>query len=148
MKTTAQPRDFHVLAGDRPSLAAELERRIHEFNVAATAFTDGDGLHAELRDADGGLVAGLSGHTWGGTCEIAYLWVRETSRRQGLGSALLAAAEAEASRRGCRQVVLLTHSFQAPRLYERLGYRRVGEVADYPRGHDKALYAKALPGRP
>jgi ribosomal protein S18 acetylase RimI-like enzyme len=133
-----------IHSGERPSLTAELERRIYEFNCAATEIADGEGLHAELRDEHGGLVAGLSGHTWGGTCEIVFLWVREANRGRGLGTALLAAAEAEALRRGCAQVVLMTHTFQAPRLYERLGYRRVAEIADYPRGHAKLAYAKRL----
>lgn len=140
----ARPLAVPIHSGERPSLTAELERRIYEFNCAATEIADGEGLHAELRDEHGGLIAGLSGHTWGGTCEIVYLWVHEASRGRGLGTALLAAAEAEASRRGCTQVVLFTHSFQAPRLYERLGYGRLAEIADYPSGHAKLLYAKRL----
>lgn len=137
-----------IHSGERPTLTAELERRIYEFNCAATEIADGEGLHAELRDEHGGLIAGLSGHTWGGTCEIVYLWVRESHRGRGLGSALLAAAEAEAARRGCAHAVLMTHSFQAPRLYERMGYRRVGEIADYPRGYAKLAYAKRLAPAP
>jgi ribosomal protein S18 acetylase RimI-like enzyme len=96
-------------------------------------------------DAHGAPDRGqLSGHTWGGTCQLSTLWVDEPHRRSGLGSALLSAVEAEASRRGCTQVALLTHDFQAPRFYERHGYRRVGEIPDYPTGHAQLVYLKRL----
>jgi GNAT superfamily N-acetyltransferase len=60
-------------------------------------------------------------------------------RGQGLG-----AAEREAARSGCHQVMLQTHSFQAPRFYERRGYRLLAVIPNYPPGHDKRLYLKAL----
>lgn len=78
--------------------------------------------------------AGLHASTWGGCCELLTLWVDEGVRRQGIASSLLIAAEQEAARRGCRQVVLFTHSGGPPQLYLRHGYDVVGMVTDYPRG--------------
>ena len=86
---------------------------ITEFNFEATDLRDGRLLASLVRGGEGELVAGLYGWTWGGCCEIEYLWVHEAHRKQGLGASLLAAAEQEAGKRGCRQVVLSTHSFQA-----------------------------------
>jgi GNAT superfamily N-acetyltransferase len=80
---------------------ALLESEIDRFNHDATDFRDGRSLAAFLRDAEGRLRAGLAGHTWGGCCEIRFLWVREAERRSGLGSALLLGAEREARARGC-----------------------------------------------
>ena len=54
------------------------------------------------------------------------------------------AAEREMVLRGCRQVVLLTHSFQAPQFYRRRGYMRVADVSAYPAGHAWPLFTKAL----
>jgi GNAT superfamily N-acetyltransferase len=121
-----------------------LADRIHEFNTEATGYFDGRLLGACIRDEAGQVVAGLSGHTWGGCCEISYLWVSARHRANGLGAALLQAAEAEAVLRGCSLVVLMTHSFQAPRFYERFGYQRTYAIEGRPRGHSNIVFTKSL----
>src|SRR4029453_9359937 len=98
-----------------------LEHRLYEFNSQATGIVDALGLTVFSRDAQGEVVAGLCGHTWGGCCEIRQIWVHENHRGQGIGRRLLELAETEARRRGCFQVVLATHSFQAPGFYSKLG---------------------------
>jgi ribosomal protein S18 acetylase RimI-like enzyme len=133
-----------IQSGDPSELNAVLDKRLYEFNVAATGFSDGTSLYACVQDEDGNIVAAISGHTWGGCCDVALLWVHEDHRRQGLGRALLQAAVAEAERRGCSQVTLSTHSFQAPLFYEKLGYQRVATILDYPNGHTKLYYVKRL----
>ena len=128
-------------------LDAFLAERIYAFNARATGQADGKSLTAVIDDGQGRRIAAASGHTWGGTCQLTTLWVDEPHRRSGLGSALLHAVEAEALRRGCTQVALLTHDFQAPRFYERHGYRRIGEIPDYPKGHAQLVYVKRfVPG--
>jgi GNAT superfamily N-acetyltransferase len=121
-----------------------LEEEIDQFNYRTTGFHDGRSLATFLRDESGALRVGLAGHTWGGCCEIRLLWVREAERRSGLGSALLRAAEREARARGCEQVVLSTHSFQAPGFYRRHGYVEVGRADGYPRGHAQIHLRKLL----
>jgi len=121
-----------------------IEGRLYEFNVEATGIRDGRLLRVVLRDGAGRLVAAAMGHTWGGTCEIVQLWVEAARRRGGLGRKLMARAEAEARARGCRQIVLTTHSFQAPDFYRRLGFVPLGEIPDYPAGHSKITLRKPL----
>jgi GNAT superfamily N-acetyltransferase len=121
-----------------------LEEQINEFNFATTGFRDGRWLAILLRDDDGRIVAGLGGHTWGGTAEVRFLWVDAPRRRAGLGRRLLRAAEEEARGRGCGKLVLSTHSFQAPDFYRALGYTEVGRFADYPRGHGQIFLEKTL----
>ena len=61
-----------------------------------------------------------------------------------VGTRVLVAAEEEVRRRGCEQVALSTHSFQAPRFYARRGYVECGRTPAYPRGHDQIHLVKRL----
>src|SRR5574337_591188 len=121
-----------------------LEARLYDFNVARTGIDDGRGLGVFVRTHRGRIVAAVAGHSWGETCELRQVWVAEKLRGQGLGRQLLRSAEAEARRRGCRQIVLSTHSFQAPQFYRKLGFRVVAQVTDYPRGYAHVLLRKRL----
>jgi GNAT superfamily N-acetyltransferase len=125
-------------------LNAVLDDRIYEFNVDATGARDGRPFAGVLNDASGDMIGAVNGHTWGACCYIAHLWVHASQRRHGIGSALLQAAEREALRRGCRQALVFTHSFQAPAFYERHGYVRHATIPDYPYGHAQHVYLKPL----
>ena len=135
---------FEVTAEPAAEDLSFLGSRLYAFNVASTGIDDGVLLGIFLRDANGEIVAGLNGHTWGGTCEIDRVWVIDERRRHGTGTKLLQAAEEESRRRGCRQIVLRTHSFQAAPFYERLGFEEVGRYTDYPRGYDDIFLRKTL----
>jgi GNAT superfamily N-acetyltransferase len=128
------------------ALEAFLVERIYEFNAQATGYSDGKLLGGRLRGEAGEVIAAFNGHTWGGCCVIAHLWVHEAHRGRGLGRELLQVAEAEAVRRGCAQVILSSHSFQAPEFYERLGYEKRAVIADWPKGHADIVYVKRLGG--
>ena len=121
-----------------------LEDQINEFNITTTGVPFGGRLACFVRNDEGEIIAGISGWTWGDCCEIRLLWVHADLRGQGYGSQLLQAAEQEALARGCRQVVLDTHSFQAPAFYQRHGYEVVGVVDGYPYQHQKIYLRKQL----
>ena len=121
-----------------------LEDRIYEFNSGATGITDGEWLAIFVRDADHRIVAGICGNTWGGCAEIRQFWVEESRRNNGLGTRLLTAAEEEARRRGCRQMLLMTFSFQAPAFYAHRGFEVIAMVDDHPHGHTNMLMRKRL----
>jgi GNAT superfamily N-acetyltransferase len=121
-----------------------LEEQINDYNFATTGIHDARGLVIVLRESDGRIYAGLSGHTWGGVGEVRFLWVDESRRHTGVGSRMLRAAEHEARARGCGKIVLSTHSFQAPAFYLKHGYVVAGEFSDYPRGHRSIFLEKDL----
>lgn len=102
-------------------------------NAAATpGIAEQTPLTVKVCDDAGGLVAGLSGWTWGTCAGIAMVWVREDRRRDGWGARLLAAAEAEAQARGCTQVTVSSFTFQAPEFYRRHGYVEYARTEGLP----------------
>lgn len=120
-----------------------LENRIYEFNSRTTDIMGGELLAIFERDDDR-IVAGICGNTWGGTFEVRQFWVEESRRHQGLGTKLFLAAQHEARRRDCTQIVLMTFSFQAPAFYERHGFEVVATIEHHPRGHRSLLMRKHL----
>jgi GNAT superfamily N-acetyltransferase len=121
-----------------------LRERIDLHNIETTGIVEWHPLTFVVDDEHGRLAGGVDGWEWGGSCFVNALWVREDCRGKGLGSALMDAMEAEARNLGCRQMVLETHSFQAPAFYEQRGFVREGEVAGYPRGEAFILMRKPL----
>jgi GNAT superfamily N-acetyltransferase len=114
------------------------------FNEDATGYRDGRYLAAFVRDESGALIAGLTGFTWGGYAKVEYFWIAAPYRRDGLGRALLTAAETEARARGCALIVLDTHDFQAPGFYSKLGYEPCGRIDGTPRGSGQTWVRKPL----
>jgi len=85
--------------------------------------------------------------------EITKMLVHRDARRRGAGEALLRAAQDAAVAAGRTLLTLDTASADAERLYERLGWRRVGVIPDYalwPDGRfvDTVVFYKRLPDAP
>lgn len=97
-----------------------------------------------VRDAEGGLLGGAILESYWLETYVELLWMSERVRRSGAGSALMAQAEKIAKKRGSRLLWLNTYSFQAPRFYEKLGYKRFGGIAGSPKGHARHFYFKRL----
>lgn len=72
--------------------------------------------------------------------DVSKMIVAQAFRQQGVGAALLAAVEAEALALGRTTLVLDTISGSAAaRLYERGGWTRIGDIADYALMPDGAM---------
>lgn len=136
----------HTLSKSVPS-AQELqflEDRLYEHNSRQTGRDDGRLFALFIRDGDQEIVAGISGWTWAGACEIRDLWVHPAWRGLGYGRELLAAAEQQARERGCQVVLLSSYSFQAPVFYQKLGYELAWRLDDFPPGHQYCYLVKRL----
>lgn len=131
-----------------PEIRQAILTEIRAFN--ARLFKDerpGRDLAIALRDpGTNEIVGGLWGRTAGGWLVIELIFVPEALRGQGVASRLVAMAEAEALARDCHAAWLDTLNPEALRLYERLGYRRFGELKDYPRGGSRYFLEKRLAG--
>jgi len=133
-----------IYVGDASDLETFLAERIYEFNAAATGYHDAESFAGSHRNGSGDIEAEITGFTWGGSCFVSYLWVAEAFRGRGVGSELLSAAEVHARGKGCRVVILSSHSFQAPDFYVRRGYQQVAQISDYPVGYDDIVLVKRL----
>ena len=93
-------------------------------------------------------MGGLHGYTHWGWLFISHLWVAEALRGQGYGTELVARAEHEAARRGCRRAYLDTYDFQALGFYQKRGYEVFGLLEGFPTGHRRYFLQKRRLGLP
>jgi ribosomal protein S18 acetylase RimI-like enzyme len=128
----------------KPEDVARLETWINDFNEQTTGICDGKLFAAFLRDDSGAAVGGVFGWTWGATCYVRFLYIPAELRQRGHGTRLMRAVEAEARARGCGQIALETHDFQAPAFYQRLGFEVTGSIDQYPIGHRQLTMVKRL----
>ena len=139
MTPTPEPR--HDLT---PMELDAIEDNLYAHNSAAVGRDDGEGMGFVLRDTDGRTVGITSGYTWAGISEIRHMWVDAAHRGRGYGRALLEAMVAEATRRGVLRIWVASYDFQAPGLYERLGFVRRAELEGWPEGHVNVILCKTL----
>jgi GNAT superfamily N-acetyltransferase len=114
---------------------------------ANTEYTGDDKIEplcVVARDTSGALVGGIFGEIYWSWLNIRVLWVAPASRREGLGSRLLARAEDEALARGCHGAFLDTFTFQNHGLYLRAGYQIFGTLEQFPNGHSRYFLRKSL----
>jgi GNAT superfamily N-acetyltransferase len=96
------------------------------------------------RDGNRFPRGGLQGVVVGAWLAIDLVWVEEPFRKTGLGSRLLAEAEAEALRRGAKWSILASFDYQAPEFYLRRGYVEYARMEDFPVGHTRFQLRKSL----
>ncbi len=125
-----RPAELRIGGGDS-DLDERLSKELDAYTVAASDFGDQREFTVKVGD-DRGLVAGLSGWTWGTCAGIAMVWVREDSRRSGVGGRLLAAAGQVARDRGCQRLMVSSFTFQAPAFYERHGFVEFARTEGLP----------------
>ena len=129
-----------------PALRAAIIGPLTRFNEERTGQVEDYRPLAVLltESGTGEIIGGLDGDTMFGHLHVDLLFVPAPLRQRGLGRQLMACAENEARRRGCRGAWLDTYSFQAREFYERIGYTVFGVIEDFPPGHRRFFLKKAL----
>ena len=137
-----------VTISAQPDLSAaeveHLEDRLYDHNRRATGRDDGKRLAFVAHDTGGRQIGAIAGYTWAGMAEIKQLWVDEAHRGLGIGRQLLEAAIAEAIKRRCPCVWVMSYEFQAPGVYEKCGFERVAELKGWPPGHSHFVLRRRL----
>jgi GNAT superfamily N-acetyltransferase len=128
----------------QPADLALLEERVAAAAIAAAGVGEDEPFGIFVRDDERRIVAGVTGMTWGGCCELHALWVDEPLRGRGLARALMAEAESVARKRGCALVELFAYDLLSAGLFERFGYESVGVVEGCPAGSAARWYRKDL----
>ena len=102
--------EFTFMLTDTPDPAdVDVVRQgLDSYDASQGAVVDWVPLALFARNADGVIVAGLTGGTYWGYLYVGRLWTDQPFRNQGLGARLLADAEQEALRRCCHAVHLMT----------------------------------------
>ena len=118
---------------------------LRRYNAEQSGVDDSRSLAVVVSDPDTNeILGGITGRTSLGLLFIDLVFLPDELRGGGLGSRILKLAEDEGRRRGCRAAMLYTISFQAPRFYERHGWRVFGEIACDPPGTSRIFMTKTL----
>lgn len=126
---------------------ALIEQSVLNYNLERAGPHRYQKLAAFLREPGGQVLGGIIGSTYWGWLQIDFLWVPKQLRGRGHGKQLLAAAENQAQERDCHHSCLDTFTFQAAAaFYQKLGYIRLGSLPDFPFGHERIFFYKALVG--
>ena len=147
--TSPQTPDMSLLVTDAPAPEAEALIRdgLTAYNFEKASYRDQQPLAVLVSDpATGETVGGLYGSTSYGLLRIDRFFLPEKLRKQGIGSEVLKAAEAEGKRRGCTRALLSTLSFQAPLFYEGQGWEVLARIDCDPPGHTRFMMTKRLTG--
>jgi ribosomal protein S18 acetylase RimI-like enzyme len=135
--------EFSLDESENPEKGAKLLKELVAFNASQVPPSGRKPFLISVEE-HGSLKAGIQGYSHWGWLYVAHLWVEESKRGSGLGRELMKRAEGLAIERGCRKIWLDTFSFQALGFYESLGYRKFGELSDFPPGHTRFFLTKSL----
>ena len=120
-----------------------VNRGLDRHNTATTAIVEYYPVGFVIREPGNHVRGGLIGNLWGRWLHVGSLWVDRALRGRGLGTELMAAAEAYARSKNCVASFLQTGSYEARPLYEKLGYRVYATLSDHPiKGHDRFFMSK------
>jgi GNAT superfamily N-acetyltransferase len=126
-------------------VATRLGDGLNAFNMQKVGHQDRLPLQVVVRDeASGAILGGIIGRTSMGLLTIERVYLPEALRGQDIGTRMMALAETEARRRGCRSGILDTFSFQAPEFYKRLGWTVFGTIPGRPDGVSRIYLTKDL----
>jgi len=122
-----------------------LGRRLREFNYKHIGeYPESQVIWLNARDSNGIAIGGIRGTVLMYWLRVEFLWVDDAFRGAGVGSKLLAEAEARARELGAKNVGLETFEWQAPGFYRKQGYLEAARLDNYVDGRYSAFMRKAL----
>jgi len=136
---------FSLTATPDPRARSFIIQQLDAFNEEYTGISHSTPLDVLLVDETTKTVlGGLVGRTSLGVLFIDYVFLPKSLRGKNYGTRLMAMAEEEAIRRGCRNAVLFTMVIQAPVFYEKIGYETFGRIECNPPNNARVFMKKDL----
>jgi GNAT superfamily N-acetyltransferase len=137
----------HIVALELEPDPADMQvlvKGLLEFNTAQVGGETQQYLVATVRDKTSSVVGGIFAVTYMSWLHVQVVWLRESLRGHGHGSALMKIAEEEARRRDCKNAFVETLSFQALPFYEKCGYTIFSTLRGMPPGGARYALTKDL----
>lgn len=123
----------------------KIEKEIHEklkaFNKKFAEYSGDLSLYIE---EDGKNIGGVVGTSIGQTLDIDFLFLDEKYRGRGYAKELMETLEEEAKKLNLKRIVLDTYEFQAPKFYEKLGYKLYCKLENAWGEYTKYFYIKEI----
>lgn len=128
---------IQIVHSDRHEDAKWIHDNLYEYNLRKTGEERVEIILEPDAERNTLLAVREDGVRLGGCCWhirkedhfvfVDFLWMSDTARGTGCGSALLQTVENEAKNAGCCGVSLGTNTFQSPGFYQKMGYTVIQE---------------------
>jgi ribosomal protein S18 acetylase RimI-like enzyme len=141
------PDNIEIQQSDHPSAddTAYIYKQFRAFNDQQSGTFPSRDVHVFAYASGRELIGGLFGTISWGWLHVDVVWIAETHRHRGIGTALMDHAEATASAMGIHQAYLETTDFQAVGFYKKRGYQIFAQLDNQPPGHI-CYYMKKVAG--
>lgn len=143
-RITAMNVTIHLTDVPAAAIREAIVSQLAAYNIQRAGASNHRPLVLAIEDGNRQVLGGLWGRTAFGWLFVELLFVPESLRGNGIGTELMLRAEREAVARGCHNAWLDTFEFQARDFYERLGYSRFGQLADFPAGYSRYFMKKVI----
>ncbi len=90
-----------------------------------------------VRDSSQQLIGGVSGFAHWKWSYVTQLWVSPLEQGKGLGSKLIRQVEEWTRSHHYQGVYIDTFEKKVMHFYEKLGYQLMGQIPDFPQGHNR-----------
>jgi ribosomal protein S18 acetylase RimI-like enzyme len=136
--------DFEMETPARNDSVEAAWQGLKDCNMQSAGASDFVSFSISIRTPRQRVVGVLLAELYWGWMHICIVWIHEEYRHQGLARKLLQRAELKATEQQCHHAYLDTFSFQATSFYKDLGYKIVGQLDDFPLGHQRFFMMKPL----
>jgi len=137
--TTVEKRGYHFVEsegdGEFKRYLQGILNEHHETAYPLMEVPESERFVIRVTDGNDRVVGGALAWAYWGWLDVSLVALEKRVRGHGLGRQLMAVIEEKARERGCTRARVETFEREVG-FYQRMGYRIVGCLEDYPEGHN------------